>query len=939
MGSENDFTEVKYNRRSNQEAECDKAYYLKKHDTGDINTLLFTNGTRQYLVAEDNFKSNHVDLEAGTPYILSGISRGDDKLHDTMKTYWAKRYDLPPEKDSFKPLEPLHLHITKLEFSRDKYEFQLDPSYGFGSTSIIIPSGVIPDKIKNGPWKDGWLSVKLGFGYKAGRTPSSPTSKKVYPRIIQSSVEFLDIHGKLLPATDSDYAYSDSDMLTLAAKFDVHAIWGGREIKTANNKFLHLNDQMLAGKKSEMQREPTFHEYVKELKAAACYNQDGEANDERLSLYNKRFGSTREDSSKSRTKILMFPDLHPGFTTAMAESLAKQAVDTKHYVVWICTPAHQATKPENASILNSSLLSPNLTSEAVLLQPELKRTHRNRSGHFINTHSVTLIAHRIEPTLAKVEASLNIPFGTLQMNDQGLPGPSVGSGYDTDLGDRYVIHMSATPYFLRKYDVLQHIEAFGGYRKVRLESSRTNRHSRYVVHFGSSQNADDFLKYCSLREGLYAVKESDLATPKCVIRAGRGEADPDKFAKILAAFLSLTNDKIYLLSNLSALVVVPPAMDVPAALKGLNKALKKDCFLSVMTDRVHDLVQRKIWNEKPPTNLKFSRTPFVRPGHFHQFRITKGPADASNEKLLKIQKLIQSQTVGRTDMDGTSVAIFAFEQHPDVLTFTQGDLTLELEAFSPETKVTLIKADIEFIQVFPELDHEVFSELPADLEDIIKIAKAAIFPDINGQAPKSDAGSISGMSSPEGSPPPSPKRTPPPSPSSPKHAPGKVASPRTSPGRLPVQRDSSPIATSPAPEGRQPTAEDVEGWEDDKIKDGLKSANISFDNKQSPQARKKVFQLYLKNLKRTPPKEPERGSLARSNPAYNTDEVKSWPPQRLRQELTDAGLEFDPKANNKVLSKTLCDFFSKQDKTSKRNRSSPGEASPTKKQVGDKSKN
>ena len=30
----------------------------------------------------------------------------------------------------------------------------------------------------------------------------------------------------------------------------------------------------------------------------------------------------------------------------MAESLAKQAVDTKHYVVWICTPAHQATKPE-----------------------------------------------------------------------------------------------------------------------------------------------------------------------------------------------------------------------------------------------------------------------------------------------------------------------------------------------------------------------------------------------------------------------------------------------------------------------------------------------------------------------------------------------------------------------------------------------------------------
>ena len=936
MGSENDFTEVKYIRRNNHEAECDKAYYLKKHVAGDTNTLLFTNGTRQYLVAEENFKNNHVDLEAGTPYILSGISRGDDELHETMKTYWAKRYDLPPEKDSFKPLEPLHFYITKLDFSRDKYEFQLDTSYGFGSTSIVIPSGVIPDKIKNGPWKEGWLNAKLGFGYKAGRTPKNPTSKKFYPRIIQSSVEFLDDHGKLLPATDSDYAYSDSDMLTLAAKFDAHAIWGGREIKTAN-KILHLNDQMLVGKKSEMQREPTFHEYVSELKATACYK-DGEADDERLSLFNKRFGPTRDDPNKSRTKILMFPDLHPGFTTAMAESLAKQAADTKHYVVWICTPAHQATKPENASILNSSLLSPNLTSEAVLLQPEMKRAHRNRSGHFINTHSVTLIAHRIEPTAAKVEASLNITFRTLQMDDQGQPGPPVGSGYDTDLGDRYVIHMSATPYFLRKYDVLQHIEAFGGYRKVRLDSSRTNRHSRYVVHFGSSQNAEDFLKYCSLREGLYAVKESDLATPKCVIRAGRGEADPDKFAKILASFLSLTNDKIYLLSNLSALVVVPPAMDVPAELKGLNKALKKEFFLSVMTDRVHDLVNRRICTEKPPTNLNFQRTPFVRPGHLHQFRITKGPTDASNEKLLKIQNFIKSQTVGRTDLDGTSVAIFAFEQQPDALTFTLGDLTLELEAFSPETKVTLIKADNEFTQIFPELNHEVFSELPADLEDIIKIAKAVIFPDMHGQAPQADAGSDPSMSSQEVSPLPSPNRTPPSTPSSPKHAPGKVVPPRSASRQLPAQKDNPPLTTSPPPEGSHPTAEDVESWEDDKIKEGLKSASISFDNKQSPQARKKVFQLYLKNLKRTPPKEPERGSLARSNPIYSADEVKSWPTHRLRQELTDAGIEFDSRANNKVLTKALCDFISKQDKP-KRSRSSPGISSPTKKQVGETSRN
>ena len=63
-------------------------------------------------------------------------------------------------------------------------------------------------------------------------------------------------------------------------------------------------------------------------------------------------------------------------------------------------------------------------------------------------------------------------------------------------------------------------------------------------------------------------------------------------------------------------------------------------------------------------------------------------------------------------MDGTSVAIFAFEQHPDVLTFTQGDLTLELEAFSPETKVTLIKADIEFIQIF--LPHDCFANEPTE---------------------------------------------------------------------------------------------------------------------------------------------------------------------------------------------------------------------------------
>ena len=925
MGSENDeFTEVKYNRKNNHEAEYDKAYYLKTTVVGDTNTLLFSNGTRQYLVTEDNFKNNFIDLEAGTPYILTGISRGDDSLHETMKTYWAKRYDLPPEKDNFKPLESLHFHITKLDFARDKYEFQLDTNYGFGSTSIVFPAGVITDKIKNGPWKDGWLNAKVGFGYKSGRTPRNPTSNKFYPRIVQSSVEFLDDHGKILPASDSDYAYSDSDMLKLAATFDAHAIWGGREIKTANNKFLQLSDQVLAGKKSEMQKEPTFQEYVTELKMAACYKEGG-AIDERLTLYNKRFDSRREDSSKSRTKILMFPDLHPGFTTAMAESLAKQAVDTKNYVVWICTPAHQATKPENASILNSSLLSPNLSSEAVLLQPELRRAHRSRSGHFINTHAVTLIAHRVEPSDAKVEASLSIPFTTQQIDDQERLGSPAESGYDTDLGDRYVIHMSATPYFLRKYDVLQHIEGFGGYRKVRLDSSRANRHSRYVVHFGSSQNAEDFLKYCSLREGLYAVKESDLVTPKCVIRAGRGEADPDKFAKILAAFLSLTNDKIFLLSNLSALVVVPPAMDVPAALKGLNKALKKDCFLSVMTDKVHDLVQRKNRMEKPLPNI--CRTPFVRPGCLHQFRIIKGPTDASNDKLLKIKDIIHSQTVGRTDLDGTSVAIFAFEQQPESLTFTLGDLTLELEAFSPEAKVTLIKADFEFARIFPELEaqREVFSELPADLEDIIRIAKAAIFPDLKSQEPRADEEPDAGMGSPRGSPPQSPKRgTQSPAQSSP-----KPASPRTPPGRPTTSKDPSPLATQPAPEEKHPTAEDVESWDDETVKDALKSANISFDNKQSPQARKKVFQLYLKNLKKSSPKEPERGTLPR-NPTYSSDEIKSWPPQRLRRELTDAGLEFDPKASDKVLSKKLCDFLANQDKILKRNRSSPGESSPIK---------
>ena len=922
MEIENDgFTEVKHNRKNNHD-EYDKAYYLKKYVVGDTNTLLFTNGTRQYLVAEANFKSNHSDMEAGTPYILSGISRGDDKLHETMKTYWAKKYDIPPEKDSFKPLEPLHFHISKLDFSRDKYEFQLATSYGFGSTSITFPGGVIADKIKNGPWKEGWLNAKLGFGYKSGRTPRNPTSNKFYPRIIQSSVEFLDDHGKMLPATDSDFAYSDSDMLTLAAKFDVHAIWGGREIQAASNKFLHLTDQTLARKKSEMQREPTFQEYVAELKDAACYNND------HLALFGKRFDSRREDSSKSRTKILMFPDLHPGFTTAMAESLAKQAADTRQYVIWICTPAHQATKPENASILNSSLLSPNLSSEAVLLQPELRRAHRNRSGQFINTHAVTLIAHRIEPSDAKVEASLNIPFKTLQMDEQDQPGPPAESGYDTDLGDRYVIHMSATPYFLRKYDVLQHIEGFGGYKKIRLDSSRANRHSRYVVHFGSSQNAEDFLKYCSLREGLYAVKDSDLVAPKCVIRAGRGEADPDKFAKILTSFLSLTNDKIYLLSNLAALVVVPPAIDVPAALKGLNKALKKDCFLSVMTDKVHDLVQRKNRMERsPPINL---RTPFVRPGCLHQFRVIKGPADASNDKLLRIKDIIHSQTVGRTDFDGASIAIFAFELLPEVLTFTLGDLTLELEAFSPETKVTLIKADLEFAQIFPEvqLEREVLSELPADLEDIIRIAKAAIFPDLNSQDLKSNAGSESGMASPKSTPPQSPKRGAQ-SPASPSL---KPTSPRTPPGRSATSKDASLSAAPPAPEGKHPTAEEVETWEDETIKEALKSANISFDNKQSPQARKKVFQLYLKNSKKSSPKEPERGSLARPNHTYSSDEVKSWSSQRLRQESTDAGLEFDPKASDKVLSKKLCDFLANQDKNPKRNRSSPGESSPTKAQ-------
>ena len=151
------------------------------------------------------------------------------------------------------------------------------------------------------------------------------------------------------------------------------------------------------------------------------------ADDTLKSLFSRRF--ERYDESRSKTKILMLPDLHQGFTTIMAENLAQAAVSSGRFDVWIVTVAHPATTPANASALNSGLVSPSLTSQAVLLSPEFKRAQRTKSTHwmggesgfvFKDTSLVRLMAYQIDPPRAKIASSLLVPFTEVKINESRI---------------------------------------------------------------------------------------------------------------------------------------------------------------------------------------------------------------------------------------------------------------------------------------------------------------------------------------------------------------------------------------------------------------------------------------------------------------------------------------------------------------------------------------
>jgi hypothetical protein len=920
-------------RARHSDSDFDQAYYLKIHhlDNGKM-TLLFTNGIHQFLVDERHIKPNYRELEAGTPHILSGLNIGDENLHDTMKTYWATNYELPPARDANKSFGSLRFYVAPLAFSQSRYEFTLAGSYGFGSTTIIFPEGVIPANVLNGPFSNGSAHISLGLGYRSGKTTRNPTSTKIYPKIITSTVEFLDEKGKPLPAAESDYAYKDADIIDIATKLEAHAVWGGRALSAewdGELSFLHLTDQGISNN-----RDGQLTDFLKMLKP------DETADDTLKSLFSRRF--ERYDESRSKTKILMLPDLHQGFTTIMAENLAQAAVSSGRFDVWIVTVAHPATTPANASALNSGLVSPSLTSQAVLLSPEFKRAQRTKSTHwmggdsgfvFKDTSLVRLMAYQIDPPRAKIASSLLVPFTEVKINESRIE-----EGYDTDLEDKFVVELSATPYALRQHDILERVNVAGGYKKIRWGTTRANRHQRYSVYFSYSEMADRFLEFCSKQvgHGLYALQRKVLTKAQCVVRVGRGDGDPDKFLKVLQSLLNLDRDKIYALSNLTALIDLPLGVDIVKTLKGLNSQLKTDYFLSVTVgDTVHDLVKRQV--KESPRFIPKENQNFPRPGHLFYYRVLDGLTDLSNAHILKIQKGMNAQSAGRVDHLGCSTAIFAFDRQQEQTSYKIGTKDLRIELFYPTSKVTFIKDFQDFSQIFPDVDFKDLegadskNALPPDLQAAILAAKAAL----DTEEPRSPVSVHSGTSSPKDTPPSSPKKSapekqpPPPSPS-PKHKPEKRALSETPPN---PKGANMPKDTSP-PKGKHPTEEEVESWDDEKVKEGLSLANISFDKKQSPQARKKVFQLYLKNLKRNSAPSVEKGSIsAPAHPRslnFSIQDVKGWSPQRLRQGLTDAGLEFDAEASNKVLSKKLCDFLAKQDKEPKRGRSSPGTESPRK---------
>ena len=675
------------------------AYYISESSAPDGSPMYtFTDGDLYYRLLDQDAqrKFKQMDAQIGTPFAIKDPQPLPDGL-DFERIFTS--FALPNrDEDKFAPV--LRYHVEPIRTGRDKrITYQLayyGERFGF---SLTFPAFTFPKYLFSAEY------TLLSFKWKR---VSHPTRQpRIYPRVNEGTMQVAHKDGT--PKFSSSSTLAQSTINALALAHDAKLVCGGflSEVDSPDAKmsFLHLSDQDLA---SNNVGSTTALPKLVEILTSKYETKPAMLRKIEKYFTNGSTGSYADATSRSKTKVILIPDLNKDFPTFTAEDFASSLVDSGHITPWIVTFALPSTTTENFARLNSSKLNPTNTSEIILHTPTVNVFSRGGSST-----EVFLLSYRRGKAVAS--ESLLMPNSIVP-----LPGVSPpDTAYDTNPDDRWIVDFAATARTIDRYEVLSKVARTGKFFfALDNRGPRTGRMFRYVADFATEAAMLAFIGFCNARPNLFCLPRKQLAHGKpAIIRSYRGLNDPNEHLNAIRRLFDIQNCDLFPISNLSTAVLLPEgtADVLPAILAELNNTLRSTEYIACLVgDEPTDLSPKKRLQSSRRSSLSSSMSDSDASQAVPVWYEIKGKADFDNPFIFRMCQQYGFSTPCRAwSNTGRTAIIFQRPHDPHNPRFVNGEAPPK-EAFTHSGQIIeVVRCDIG------EMDHvTAISHSATELKDI-----------------------------------------------------------------------------------------------------------------------------------------------------------------------------------------------------------------------------
>ena len=679
------------------------AYYISERSAPDGSPMYtFTDGDLYYRLLDHDAqrKFKQMDAQIGTPFAIKDPQPLPDGL-DFERIFTS--FALPNrDEDKFAPV--LRYHVEPIRTGRDKrITYQLayyGERFGF---SLTFPAFTFPKYLVSAEY------TLVSFKWKR---VSHPTRQpRIYPRVNEGTMQVAHKDGT--PKFSSSSTLAQSTINALALAHDAKLVCGGILTEDgspeAKMSFLHLSDQDLA---SNNVGSTTALPKLVEILTSKYQTRPAMLRKIEKYFTSGSTGSYADATSRSKTKVILIPDLNKDFATFTAEDFASSLVDSGHITPWIVTFALPSTTTENFARLNSSKLNPTNTSEIILHTPTVNVFSRGGSST-----EVFLLAYR----RGKADAS-----ESLLMPNSIVPLPGVSppdTAYDTNPDDRWIVDFAATARTIDRYEVLSKVARTGKFFfALDNRGPRTSRMFRYVADFATEAAMLAFIGFCNARPNLFCLPRKQLAHGKpAIIRSYRGLNDPNEHLNAIRRLFDIQNCDLFPISNLSTAVLLPEgtADVLPAILAELNNTLRSTEYIACLVgDEPTDLSPKKRLQSTRRSSLSSSMSDSDASQAAPVWYEIKGKADFDNPFIFRMCQQYGFSTPCRAwSNTGRTAIIFQRPHDPHNPRFVNGEPPPK-EAFTHSGQIVeVVRCDIG------DMDHvTAISHSTTELKDIFGVS-------------------------------------------------------------------------------------------------------------------------------------------------------------------------------------------------------------------------